>query len=129
MSDHSKLKQLAEASIQAWDQHSKADSHKFYQAWCKAEEEFSTAAREEVVLGLIAENESQAKTIAAIDKHLRGYVNDPDPLPPIMPGALQVDTTYGLVAGIRRERDQLKAERDNLREDRDGLLEAGAHLL
>lgn len=129
MTDHANLKRVAEASLQAWDQHSKADSHKFYEAWCKAEEEFSMAAREEVVLALIAENEQQAKTIAAIDKQLRGHVNDPDPLPSIMPGALQIETTYGLVAGIRRERDQLKAERDSLREDRDGLLEAGAHLL
>lgn len=61
MSDHSKLKELAEASIQAWDLHSKADSHKFYAAWCAAEEAFSMAATEEAVLGLIAENESLRK--------------------------------------------------------------------
>jgi len=46
--------------------------------------------------------------VASIDKKLRGNVSDPDPLKPIMPGALSITTTYGLVAGIVRERDQLK---------------------
>jgi hypothetical protein len=50
------------------------------------------------------------KSLDAIDKELRGKVNDPDPLRPIFPGAASFTTTYGLVAGIRRERDQLKAE-------------------
>jgi hypothetical protein len=58
MTDHSKLKQLAEASIQAWEQHFKADSHEFYAAWCEAEEAFSMAATEVAVLALIAENEA-----------------------------------------------------------------------
>lgn len=61
MSDHSKLKELAEASIQAWDLHSKADNHKFYAAWCAAEEAFSMAATEKAVLALIAENEALRK--------------------------------------------------------------------
>lgn len=71
---------------------------------------FIAAANPSAVLALIAENEQQARIIASIDKHLRGVVNDPDPLPPIMPGAIGIETTYGLVAGIRRERDYLKAE-------------------
>ena len=61
MTDHSKLKELAEASIQAWDLHSKADKHKFYAAWCEAEEAFSIAASEVAVLALIAENEALRK--------------------------------------------------------------------
>ncbi|MGH8382583.1 hypothetical protein [Pseudomonas sp.] len=81
------------------------------------------------VLALLAEIERLSKIVESIDKKLRGNVVDPDPLPPILPGALSISTTYGLVAGIIRERDQLKIERDRLREDRDGLLEAGAHLL
>lgn len=64
---------------------------------------------------LTTENEQNANTISAIDKHLRGCVNDPDPLPSIMPGAFHIETTYGLVAGIRRERDQIKAEIERLK--------------
>jgi hypothetical protein len=56
------------------------------------------------------ENDRLKHDLGAIDKALRGKVNDPDPLPPILPGAFSVETTYGLVAGILRERDQLKAE-------------------
>jgi len=58
MTDYSELKSAAEASIKAWDQHFQADSHEFYEAWCEAEEAFSMAAREEVVLAMIAENET-----------------------------------------------------------------------
>lgn len=58
MTDYSELKSAAEASIKAWDQHSRADSHEFYETWCAAEQAFSMAAREEVVLALIAENEA-----------------------------------------------------------------------
>lgn len=57
---------------------------------------------------LRAEADRLRQEVASIDKKLRGNVSDPDPLKPIMPGALSVTTTYGLVAGIVRERDQLK---------------------
>ena len=124
MSDYSKLKQLAEASIQAWDQHSKADSHKFYEAWRKAEEEFSTAAREEVVLGLITENERLATQVRLAGVSAEVTVHQ------------EVGRAITETLTLTIERDQLKAEnvalrkeRDNLREERDGLLEAGAHLL
>lgn len=53
-------------------------------------------------------NAELQKQLDSIDKHLRGNVNDPDPFPPIMPGAFSYTTTYGLVAGLRRERDYLK---------------------
>lgn len=56
------------------------------------------------------QREELKKSLDAIDKDLRGRVNDPDPLRPIFPGAASFTTTYGLVAGIRRERDKLKAE-------------------
>ena len=59
-------------------------------------------------LELQGEVERLRQEVASIDKKLRGNVSDPDPLKPIMPGALSVTTTYGLVAGIVRERDQLK---------------------
>lgn len=59
-----------------------------------------------------AENERLKHDLGVIDKALRGKVNDPDPLPPILPGAFSVETTYGLVAGILRERDQLRIEKD-----------------
>lgn len=64
MTDYSELKSAAEASIKAWDQHFQADSHEFYEAWCAAEETFSMAAREEVVLAMIAENESLKSQLA-----------------------------------------------------------------
>ncbi|MFG0540171.1 hypothetical protein ACF8EA_08190 [Pseudomonas sp. YQ_5] len=57
---------------------------------------------------LRAETDRLRQEVASIDKKLRGNVSDPDPLKPIMPGALSITTTYGLVAGIVRERDQLK---------------------
>jgi len=57
---------------------------------------------------LRAEADRLRQEVASIDKKLRGNVSDPDPLKPIMPGALSITTTYGLVAGIVRERDQLK---------------------
>jgi hypothetical protein len=78
--------------------------------------QYYAAANPAAVLALLAEADSQTKTIESIDKHLRGNVNDPDPLPSIMPGAFSVTTTYGLVAGIRRERDKLKAENEALRQ-------------
>ena len=53
-------------------------------------------------------NAELKQQLDSIDKHLRGSVNDSDPLPPIMPGAFSYTTTYGLVAGLRRERDYLK---------------------
>ncbi|WP_085646768.1 MULTISPECIES: hypothetical protein [unclassified Pseudomonas] len=74
MSDHSKLKQLAEASIQAWEKHSKADSHEFHDAWCKAVTEFSAAAREEVVLALIAESETRRVMIKEMDLMFGRYI-------------------------------------------------------
>lgn len=92
MSDYSELKGLAEASIQAWDQHSKADSHKFHAAWCAAEEAFSMAAREEAVLALIAENDRQASQFKEWQaSHHANYCKVAD------------------------ERDQLKAENETLR--------------
>ena len=48
-------------------------------------------------------------SLDAIDKELRGNVNDPDPLTRSFHDAVSCSTTYGLVAGIRRERDKLKA--------------------
>lgn len=57
---------------------------------------------------LRAETDRLRQEVASIDKKLRGNVSDPDPLKPIMPGSLSITTTYGLVAGIVRERDQLK---------------------
>ncbi len=57
---------------------------------------------------LRAEADRLRQEVASIDKKLRGNVSDPDPLKPIMPGDLSITTTYGLVAGIVRERDQLK---------------------
>ncbi|HDS1770688.1 hypothetical protein NPS33_25055 [Pseudomonas putida] len=57
---------------------------------------------------LRAEADRLRQEVASIDKKLRGNVSDPDPLKPIMPGALSITTTYGLVAGIVRERDQLR---------------------
>lgn len=54
------------------------------------------------------------KTLHSIDDHLRGKVNDPDPLPSILPGALQMTTTYGLVAGLLRERDSIRLQLDAL---------------
>lgn len=53
-------------------------------------------------------NAELKKQLDSIDNHLRGNVNDPDPLPPILPGAFSRTTTYGLVSGLRRERDYLK---------------------
>lgn len=80
---------------------------------------------EEVALELLAENErldrarlGAQESLNAIDKHLRGNVNDPDPLPLILPGAASRTTTYGLVAGIRRERDQLKVDLKRIDADR-----------
>lgn len=64
MTDYSELKSAAEASIKAWDQHFQADSHEFYEAWCAAEEAFSMAAREEIVLAMIAENEELKARLA-----------------------------------------------------------------
>jgi cell division protein FtsB len=49
-------------------------------------------------------------SLDAIDKELRGNVNDPDPLTRSFHDAVSCSTTYGLVAGIRRERDQIRAE-------------------
>lgn len=145
MSDHSQLKQLAEASIQAWDQHSKADSHEFHDAWCKADAEFSAAAREEVVLALIADLERHQRMLlaacmgmGAIGEVLGADMDsDGEELLSMvvdMKAALEKEKAlskgwYENWKGTIVERDQLKAERDNLREDRDGLLEAGAHLL
>jgi hypothetical protein len=54
------------------------------------------------------------KALLAIDQALRGRVNDPDPLP-VHPLAAVTDTTYGLVAGLLRERDKLKQELATLR--------------
>ena len=68
-------------------------------------------ANEELRQSLAAADQRNAELqtqLNSIDKHLRGNVNDPDPLPPIMPGAVSYTTTYGLVAGLRRERDYLK---------------------
>lgn len=59
-------------------------------------------------------NAELKQQLDSIDKHLRGNVNDPYPLPPIMPGAFSYTTTYGLVAGLRRERDYLKKSTDPL---------------
>ena len=53
-------------------------------------------------------NAESQKQLDSIDNHLRGNVNDPDPLPPIMPGAVSYTTTFGLVSGLRRERDYLR---------------------
>lgn len=51
------------------------------------------------------------KSLAAIDKALRGRVNDPDPLPKLHAHtAAGEPTTYGLVAGLLRERDALLAK-------------------
>lgn len=47
------------------------------------------------------------KEIEAINKALRGKVNDPDPLPGLFPHSTGESTTYGLVAGLLRERDAL----------------------
>lgn len=63
MTDYSELKSAAEASIKAWDQHFQADSHEFYEAWCEAEEAFAMAAREEIVLAMIAENQRLAELL------------------------------------------------------------------
>jgi len=124
MIDYSKLKQLAQASIKAWDQHSKADSHKFYEAWCKAEEEFSTAAREEVVLGLIAENERLATQVrlAGVSAEVTVHQEVGRAITETLSVTIERDQ-------LRTENESLRKELDNLREDRDGLLEAGAHLL
>lgn len=61
----------------------------------------------------IAERDGWKRQMEAIDHELRGNVHDPDPLKPLFDaghGAEQV-TTYGLVSGLLRERDdwRLKA--------------------
>lgn len=54
--------------------------------------------------------QASAATLEAIDKILRGNVCDPDPLKPMLPGAVSVSTTYGLVAGLFREVQKLRAQ-------------------
>lgn len=131
--------------MQAWDKHSKADSHEFHEAWCEADLEFSAAAREEVVLALIADLERNQRMLlaacigmGAIGEALGADMDsDGEELLSMivdMKAALEKEKAlskgwFENWQGTIVERDQLKAERDNLREDRDGLLEAGAHLL
>jgi hypothetical protein len=58
--------------------------------------------------------EVERKTMAAIDKELRGKVCDPDPVKPIWNGpAYFTETTYGLVSGIHRERNLLQQQLRN----------------
>lgn len=73
-----------------------------------AESHRREALLQDMVTAAEHRNAELQKQLDSIDKHLRGNVNDPDPLPTIMPGAASYTTTYGLVAGLRRERDYLK---------------------
>ncbi len=57
-----------------------------------------------------SECERRGKELLAIHKVLKDNVNDPDPLPASSPYCVSAPTTYGLVAGIVRERDELKKQ-------------------
>jgi len=61
------------------------------------------------------------KAIKEIDKLLRNNINDPEPLKPVWFGGLLATTTYGLVAGIVRERDKLEEQLAAMREKMKGL--------
>lgn len=112
MSDYSKLKQLAEASIQAWEKHSKADSHEFHDAWCKADTEFSAAAREEVVLALIADLERHQRMLlaAACDIGAIGQAMGAD-------SEDDGSDLEGLAAELRKDAERYRWLRDPVRVD------------
>ncbi|WP_426160193.1 hypothetical protein [Pseudomonas sp. TSRC2-2] len=145
MSDHSKLKQLAEAVEKAFAQLCESGGDDLAEAWHKAEEEYSAATEPAAILTLIADLERNQRMLlaacigmGAIGEALGADMDsDGDELLSMvvdMKAALEKEKAlskgwFENWQGTIVERDQLKAERDNLREDRDGLLEAGAHLL
>lgn len=145
MSDHSKLKQLAEAVEKAFAQLCESGGDDLAEAWHKAEEEYSAATEPAAILTLIADLERNQRMLlaagigmGAIGEALGADMDsDGDELLSMvvdMKAALEKEKAlskgwFENWQGTIVERNQLKAERDNLREDRDGLLEAGAHLL
>ena len=152
MSDHSKLKQLAEAVEKAFAQLCESGGDDLAEAWHKAEEEYSAASEPAAILTLISDLERNQRMLlaacigmGAIGEALGADMDcDGEELLSMvvdMQGELEEVQAelakekaiskgwYENWNGVIAERDQLKAERDNLREDRDGLLKAGAHLL
>ncbi|RVD76818.1 hypothetical protein [Pseudomonas koreensis] len=145
MSDHSKLKQLAEAVEKAFTQLCESGGDDLAEAWHRAEEEYSVASEPSAILTLIADLERHERMLlaacvgmGAIGEALGADMDsDGEELLSMvvdMKEALEKEKAlskgwYENWKGTIVERDLLKAERDNLREDRDGLLEAGAHLL
>lgn len=109
MTDHSKLKQLAEGCRdEVIRSHGWAGMIEDADLLSR-DEQFLKECSPEMVLALIAENERLRADLDGEMAQARDFNLEHEEL--------------------KHERDQLKAERDNLREDRDGLLEAGAHLL
>lgn len=68
-----------------------------------------------------AADANDGETLQKIDELLRGKVCDPDPVKPMFHGGLLHTTTYGLVSGLLRDRDALKAE---IREPKDASKDA-----
>lgn len=145
MTDHSKLKKLAEAVEKAFAELCESGGDDLAEAWHKAEEEYAVASEPAAILTLIADLDRHQRMLTAacvgmgaIGEALGADMDsDGEELLSMvvdLQAALEKEKAlskgwYENWKGTIVERDQLKAERDKLREDRDGLLEAGAHLL
>lgn len=74
MSDHSKLKELAQAVEKAFAALTASGGDELAEAWHKAEEEYSVASEPAVILALIAESETRRVMIKEMDLMFGRYI-------------------------------------------------------